>query len=369
MRIGLNATCFNFRPSGAKQRFIGIYTALIRQMSGAEFVIYEPSDCNIAGLFKGFPNVSSRKTIVRSTGFWRRQLSAQLYWPYAFSRESFDVFEGMSLPFFHSPSGFNILTIHDLRYIHASKHGPNHLLSTYIIRKALHIADHVIAVSSSMKKEILDFYPHANVSVIYNGFDPVSFGSVCESASQSFLTRNLLPEEYLLAVGHLEKRKNYSALINAVSLLHKRGIRIPLLIVGNDSGELASLQNQVASLNLSRYVHILTSLTNKELRDIYKSCSLFVFSSSYEGFGIPILEAMASGCPMVLSDLPVFREITEGQSIYFPHEDIASIADAIERGLTSSSFRERMVAYGYSRVNDFTFDKMASKLSNVYTSG
>jgi glycosyltransferase involved in cell wall biosynthesis len=93
---------------------------------------------------------------------------------------------------------------------------------------------------------------------------------------------------------------------------------------------------------------------------------LFVFPSVYEGFGIPILEAMAAQCPMVISDLPVFREITENQSLYFNPNNAESIATEIWNVLNSSVEQKRLIDYGVKRVRDFTYDKLAQRLENIY---
>ena len=105
-----------------------------------------------------------------------------------------------------------------------------------------------------------------------------------------------------------------------------------LVIVGNDSGERKAIQERIDSAKLSANVTFLSGLSDLEVRCAYKLCSLFVFPSSYEGFGIPILEAMAAGCPMVLSDIPVFREITQDKGVYFPHDDVEAMAAAIDDG-------------------------------------
>ena len=93
---------------------------------------------------------------------------------------------------------------------------------------------------------------------------------------------------------------------------------------------------------------------------------MFVFPSAYEGFGIPILEAMAAGRPMVLSNLRVFREITQDRGIYFPCDDSGAMAHAIEEVLYSSDKRRRLVEYGNSRVQDFSFHSLAAQVESLY---
>jgi glycosyltransferase involved in cell wall biosynthesis len=95
---------------------------------------------------------------------------------------------------------------------------------------------------------------------------------------------------------------------------------------------------------------------------------LFVFPSAYEGFGIPILEAMAAKRPMVISDIPVFKEITQGKGAYFSHDDADSIATAIDEVLTATTEQSRLVEYGSDRVLDFGFERISKSLEQIYGS-
>ena len=111
---------------------------------------------------------------------------------------------------------------------------------------------------------------------------------------------------------------------------------------------------------------VITDLSNDEVRCAYSNCALLAFPSSYEGFGIPILEAMVARKPMVLSELKIFREITQNQSVYFDVGNVESIADAIEFGLCSQQVRDNMIEYGVHRVHDFEFGNLAKRLSKLY---
>jgi glycosyltransferase involved in cell wall biosynthesis len=366
MKVGINATCLNDRPSGARQRFVGIYGALIRSLPNVEFTIYNPQDCKVSSWFADCPNVVGQATPVPSTGGGSKQLAAMRFWPGALRKSSFDIFEGMHLPLFKPANTPAILTIHDVRDLHPEHSTMNRFVYTTVLRQALRKADHVITVSAAMRAEILDFYPHKSVSVVYNGFDSNTLPSVTPEECDAFLRKFDLPSTFVLSVGHLERRKNYRALIQAMALLRDRGMASPLLIVGNDSGEGQALAQEVESQHLTGQVKLLSGLTDRELRCAYALCDLFVFPSAYEGFGIPILEAMAANRPMALSDLPVFREISEGQAIYFPHDGVEAMASAIEQALTSTEQRERMVQYGVQRVKNFGFEHLAKEMATLY---
>ncbi|MHB8474360.1 MAG: glycosyltransferase family 4 protein [Gammaproteobacteria bacterium] len=368
MKIGLNATCFNNRPSGARQRFLGIYSELIRRLPDTEFVVYEPADCRVGAWFDGAPNVCARRTPLPSEGRGRRLFEGFRYWRAALPRERGDLFEEFNLPLVKAPTGQTLLTIHDIRGLHQESGAFMRSAYKAVLGRSLKAADHVITVSEAMKEEILGFYPGVPISVIYNGYDAREFDRVSESDLRVVRLKYALPVDFVLAVGHFEKRKNYLRLIDAIALLRDRGRSCSLLIVGNDSGQRKAIEEKVVSANLSRYVQILTGLSDFEVRCAYKLCSLFVFPSSYEGFGIPILESMAAGCPMVLSDIPVFREITQNNGVYFRQRDIESMALAIENVLSSNSERARLVEYGNERIKAFGFQSVAAQMERLYNS-
>lgn len=361
MRVGLNATCFNDRPSGAKQRFRGIYGALIQRRPDIHFVIYEPAECRVASWFDGAPNVSARATPFPSTRSLRKSLSAPFYWPRQLQRDEIDLFEHFYLPLVKAPNCPTILTVHDIR---SGKRG----LYAAILHRALAKADHVVTVSETMQKEILAFHPTATTSWIYNGIDMTSFGRPQPSREET-KRKFALPEEFILSVGHLEVRKNYIALIRAVSCLRKQGRDISLVIVGNygvrDDRE-REIREEISRLELRDYVLLAKEVSDQELSDLYGLCSLVAFPSRYEGFGIPVLEAMAARRPLVLSDIPVFREITEGKGAYFRPEDPQCIASKIQEVLCSAAEKERLILYGEARVRDFQFDKLAGQVAQLY---
>jgi len=366
LKIGLNATCLNDRPSGAKQRFVGIYGDLVKRLPDAEFVVYEPADCRVGAWFDGAPNVTARRTPLLSEGRVSKFLQGLGYWRMALPKEKFDLFEGFNQPLVRAPTGRTLMTIHDIRRMYSEYGALERGVYKIALARSMARADHVITVSETMKQEILGFFPRASISVIYNGLDATGFATVTEADLQAVRRKHGLPENFILAVGHLERRKNDLRLIDAMARLRDRGQSCSLLIIGNDSGERQVIEERIESAKLTGTVKFLSGLSEHEVRCAYKLCSLFVFPSSYEGFGIPILEAMAAERPMVLSDIPVFREITQDKGVYFPHDDAEAMAAAIETVLSSSSERARLIDYGKERVQAFSFQSLAGQLASLY---
>lgn len=366
MKIGLNATCLNSRPSGAKQRFIGLYKALFERMPGDQFVVYQTGESDLSSYFEPCGNVEFVTAPIPDGGRLKKFLTSIRYWRKEFTARKFDIFEGYHLPFTTSPAGRNILTMHDIRGVSHYSGALERFQFGTVLSHAFSKADHVITVSEAMRAEILEFSPGLDVSVIYNGIEAAGFATVDAGQLAKVSAMLGLSGDFILTVGHFEKRKNYARLIEALAGLHESGKRLNLVMVGNDSGEMNAIRGQIESSGLSAHVVILSGVSDDTVRCLYRLARLFVFPSYYEGFGIPVLEAMAAGCPMALSDTPVFREITRNQGLYFPFDDVSAMTEAIAAGLQSDRERQRQRAVNAERVMDFAFDGIAAGLEALY---
>jgi glycosyltransferase involved in cell wall biosynthesis len=366
MRIGLNATCFDARPSGANQRFLGIYGTLIRRNPDVDFVIYEPSDQRIASYIGQVPNLIARVTPIPSVGRLARVRAGIGYWSSQLRKDRLDIFEAFHLPLVKAPDCPTILTIHDLRPLRADAPLLTRAIATPVMHRAFSSADHVVAVSNAVAAEIQSFHPSTSVSTIYNGVNPANFASQSAEVIASVRGRYALPEKYVLAIGHIEARKNLPLLIDAIALLRSRGLERHLAMVGNAGGAQGAIRTHIAALNLEDFVTIIEHADDAAVRALYAGCDLVAFPSRYEGFGIPILEAMAAGKPMVLADTPVFRELTLGQSLYFPVDDARAAADAITAVWGDPIEHARQRCFGAKRVADFAFERLADEVRALY---
>ena len=368
LRVALNATCFNDRPSGAKQRFLGIYRALAPRMPEVEFVVFEPADCRMADWFSGLPNVQIRATPIPSAGRWQKMFYSSRFWGEALRKQSFDLFEGFHLPLPKFPSGKSILTVHDVRRLHPDWAWQSRAAFRLALTRAISKTDMVVTVSEAMKQELMPYCVRTPVCVIPNGVEAAAKDLQPTPAElAAFRSKFVLPDRFLLAVGHLERRKNYPKLIEALAHLRNSCRPLHLLIVGNDSGERELLEAHIVSNGLESSVTLASGLSDMEVRCAYALCDLFVFPSTYEGFGIPILEAMAAGKPMVLSDIPVFREITEGRSVYFSPDHPRDIALAIERVLQSRTTIDACISYGLERVIAYGYSPISALYKSLYS--
>ena len=367
MRIALNATCLNDRPSGAKQRFLGIYRELIRLTPNYQYVVLQPADCEMSTWFDGLPNLKIFPTPIPSTGRYRKTLLSSLFWPRFFKSEHFDIVEGFHIPQPSISQAKTILTIHDTRYLRLPPYSAQRVAYQSLLRSAIRNTDLIVTVSDVIKQELSSFSPLKPIHVIPNGIQSSSFNSPPSTEHlHQFSTNHKLKSGFLLSVGHLEPRKNYSVLIDAIGHLRDHGHLLNLLIVGNDSGQKKELIHQINSKNLSKQIKILSSLSDLELRCAFHLCKLFIFPSTYEGFGIPVLEAMAYARPMVLSDIQVFHQITKGNSFFFNPHDHIDLANTILLSLSSDSLRDQYISYGLQRSLEFDYSVLASQYLELY---
>lgn len=363
MRIGINATSLNDRPSGAKQRFIGLYGALFRANPDNEYVIYEPRDCRVARWFADCLNVRGVATPLPSNGRWRRFVGGLSYWRHQLPHDRLDLFEALHLPLIRAPDCPTLLTVHDARPVLPEVPLIRRTLYRQVLSRALRNADQVITVSNVMQAELLGIEPSARITTIYNGIDARRVAA--QPVSRSGHTPHV-PAHYLLTVGHFEARKNYPALLAAMALLRATHPELGLAIVGKDGGTLAEAAALVDQLGLESSVRLLTEVDDAALARLYDDARMLVFPSTYEGFGIPLLEAMAAACPLALSDLPVFRELSEGQASYFDPHDPAAIAATISALLAAPARQDKQRAYGRRRIKDFAFATLAEQLNGLH---
>ena len=362
MRIGINATSFPDRPSGARQRLVGLYGALFRARPDNDYLIYEPRDCRVASWFDGLANVRGIVTPMAADDRRQRLLAGVGYWRRRLADDRLDLFEALHLPLIRAPHCPTLLTVHDARPVSRDVHSARRLLNRAVLKWSLRNADLVVTVSDTMRHELQRIEPAATIATLFNGIDPAPF----EQASAASAMPGL-PADFLLAVGHFEPRKNYQHLLEAMALLGRSHPDMGLVIVGKDGGSLDVTREAIDRLGLGERVTLLNAVDDAQLAQLYRTARMLVFSSTYEGFGIPILEAMAAGCPLCLSDIPVFRELTEDQGVYFNPLDPAAMAEVIAGLLGRTRRQATLVAYGRRRIADFSFTHLARQLNELHT--
>ena len=367
MRIGLNATCYDDRPSGAVQRFRGLYRALAVRRPDYKFIVYEPSDSNPSAAFSDLPNFRAVKTSVRVGGMVRRwvtdggRLRSQL------RADRLDLFEMFNQPLIVPPNCPAILTVHDFRRAERGSPGPARLFRRRVMRRSYSRAAMTITVSKTMGEKLDLLFPGTRSTTLYNGLDLSEFKPRSSVEINEVRTRFGLHAPYILTVGHLEARKNIARLVQSMSHLSELGRDEHLVVVGADHGDLQRIIRVIDANGLHGKVHVLSGVDDETLRRLYQGAALVSIPSLYEGFGIPLIEAMASRTPLICSDIPVFLELTQACGVYYDPFDTWDIATQTAHVLRTPNARKALIGYGARRVEeDFTFDVLAGELQRIY---
>ena len=214
-------------------------------------------------------------------------------------------------------------------------------------------SNRIIAISASTKKDIIHFYPgiaDEKIKVIH--------------LSQSINTNetatlNWLPEKYVLFIGKRELYKQFATLLKAMTPVFAIDANIKIVCAGGGSLTVAETEN-LKSLHLTDKI-IQKSFYDNELNTIYKKAAAFVFPSEYEGFGIPALEAMACGCPVILSNTSSLPEIAGDAALYFEPNDTTALSEAIIKILNDRNLKDALIKKGYQQVEKFSWDKMTDE--------
>ena len=362
--LGINATCFSARPSGAKNRFIGFFSYIFKKLDNIHFTVYMSADYDLRTDFVTYQNVTFISTPLLSENSAQRFFVGLFYWRKELKKNSFHIFESFHLPLITNPFGKTLLTIHDIR--HLRNRSAFQTIKYLIHKHAVSKSDFVITVSETMKHEIKQIFPNTKISVIYNGQNYLN-NSQDENFDYRCLNKHNITQPFIMAVGHFEARKNYLNLLKAIKLYHKKySIKLSLVMIGNDNGHLSKIKSEIHELDLNENIRILSGIGDQELFSLYSSAQLFIFPSTYEGFGIPILESFNAMCPIITSNIEVFKEITEGELIYFDPYSIEDIVKKMHKVLNSDSISERIVNYGKKRKNDFEYKFLVNKYINIY---
>lgn len=317
------------------------------------------------------PNFRVRTTRVPSrwlTAGWHK---LRLPLPVELLAGSSDIYHSMdfTLPPLHRARG--VVTIHDLSYLRlpavADPGLRNYLLQA--VPRALTRAAHIVADSTHTKldiQELLDV-PAAKISVVPGGVE-TRFHPVHDTAQlASVRSRYGLPKKFILFVGTLEPRKNLPRLISAFGQA-RRGAALPhrLIIAGRQGWLFEEIYQRVETERLDDAVQFIGYTQDADLPALYTLADFVAFPSLYEGFGLPPLEAMACGTPVVTGDNSSLPEAVGDAALLVDVEDADALADALVRAATDESLRSRLSVLGPQQAAHFTWGAAAEKLMAVY---
>ncbi len=265
------------------------------------------------------------------------------------------------------------VTIHDLTFLMVPQHA-HPRLRAYLARAvppAVRVADHIFADSEATKHDLqrlLDV-PAEKISVVYVGADPRfrPLGEEEREAAREALVGAGVPAgPYLLTVGVLEPRKNHVGLLRAYAELRRRGAPHRLVIAGQRGWLYDPIFAAVDDLGLAGAVTFLDFFPDPLLPALYACADLFLLPSFYEGFGIPLLEAMGSGTPAIVGDRPSLPEVAGGAALLVDPADATALADAAWTLLQDAAARDALRRKGLVRARDFDWRASARRVLEQY---
>jgi glycosyltransferase involved in cell wall biosynthesis len=265
----------------------------------------------------------------------------------------------------------SVFTIHDLIFLHFPEyHLPlNRWYLSLMLPRFLRRADALIAVSENTKRDVVKLMqiPPDKITVIYEGVSPAYRPLDDSAALESVRAKYQLPAPYILYFATLEPRKNLLTLLDAYHALLAREQAIPPLVVAGRKGWLYQpMFARVRELGLEDRVHFTDWVDEQDAPVIMNAASVFVYPSLYEGFGLPPLEAMACGTPVICSNASSLPEVVGDGGLLFEPHDVGALANAIARVLADGELRTHLRARGIEQARKFSWERAARETLAVY---
>lgn len=363
MRIGIDARLVHYTQAGIAQYIIHLVSQLANLDSNNEYVILQ--------------HHGDKASLVRRPNFRRHPT----WTPSHHRLEQLTLpleIRGLRLDLLHSPdfippfrrNCLSVITVHDLAFLLFPQFMTRESANYYgQIDVAVRNTDHIIAVSQSTSEDLqrLLGVAESKISVIYEAASPLFRPVDDHQAMEAVRQRYGISEEFILFVSTIEPRKNLPTLLEAFRLLLDRYASTAKLVIAGKLGWLVddSLA-AVERLHLEQHVVLLQQVPPEDLLYLYNAARMLVMPSFYEGFGLPALEAMACGTPVIVSNVSSLPEVVGDAGILVPPQDAEAIAVAMWRVLSDSHLREEMRAKGVARASCFSWEKAARETLEVY---
>ena len=368
MKIGFDAKRLFFNGSGLGNYSRNTVRLLAEHAPDNKYALFTPNYRNEYGF-----DVTDRIEIVAPHGI--RAASGSLWRTFGITADiracGLDIYHGLSneLPANIAKTHVrSIVTMHDIIFVcHPELYSPiDRQLYRLKYLRSCRQADHIIAISRQTASDLINYWniPESKISIIYQGCDPVFEKRVSDKQKKETAAKYQLPEHFILSVGTIEERKN---LMLTVRAMVEYGLDIDLVACGRHTRYADKVMEYAASHGLGQRVRMLHSVSFADLPAIYQSASVFVYPSYYEGFGIPILEALNSRIPVITTRGGVFSETGGDACLYVDPDDSSEMAHAISQALDPET-AANMTARGITHACKFHESAIAANLVSLYKS-
>ncbi|MCB0489069.1 MAG: glycosyltransferase family 4 protein [Cyclobacteriaceae bacterium] len=373
MRIGFDAKRLfnNFTGLGNYSRFV--VRALLESYPKNIYTLYSPK-------IKDHPDTKEFRTnpklLVRTPPRWVKGSGFGSFWRsvnlgnIAF-RDGVDLLHGLSneLPV-TKPAGLRtVVTVHDLIFIRYPDLYNKIDVKIYNrkLKKACESADKIIAISEQTSRDLQAMMEvdKDRIEVVYQGCDSIFKQRVSADQIAEVKTKYSLPDKFILSIGTIEPRKNALLILKALLKLD-RGVSA--VLVGKATAYQSELDSFISDNSLSERVQFIHQADFRDLPAIYQSCEVFVYPSRFEGFGIPIVEAIASGVPVIGATGSCLEEAGGPSSKYVDPDDDQALANSVSEIMSDTAMSERMIKESQEYVKQFEAPVIADRLMKIYDS-
>ena len=302
------------------------------------------------------------QTVIRKHNSIFGELYRKFYLlPKFFKDQNFDLIHDLyhiSSLYVKGIPGKKVITIHDLTPIIFPNYHPftRYAIHKLLLDKTLKRMDYIISDSQATKNDIENIFKlNRPIDTIYPGIRILVVNS-----SQSCTT------PYILTVGNIEPRKNIETLIGAFEIIKDKGRNEQLIIIGKKGWKNTLIFNKIYHSKYSSEIKVFENIDDNELGWYYKNSSVFVYPSFYEGFGLPILEAMSFGCPIIASNISSIPEIVKDYGLLFDPKNVEELADNLLYILQDEKLSKELSVKSLKRYQDYSWKKTASEIITVY---
>jgi glycosyltransferase involved in cell wall biosynthesis len=365
VRIAIDARKLRDFGIGTYVRNLLRHLARIDRWSEYVVLCRQPDCATIAALGDNFRAVPERAAPYSV----REQLSV----PIDLRRERVDLFHAPHYVLPPLTRCRSVVTIHDCIHLRFPQYLPNRMAYAYArgsLWVATHRSDRVLTVSEASKRDILRYFriPDRKIDVIYNAIDERFGQAPPPEEIERVRERYQLDGPFILYAGNIKPHKNLERLIEAFNSLRGDGQfeHVRLLIIGDEISKYATLRRAVHRHKLHKFVRFFGFVPDETLACLYRLASLFVFPSLYEGFGLPPLEAMASGTPVVTSNVSSLPEVVGDAALLIDPYEPEALADAMRSVLSDPALRESLRERGLARAREFSWDRSIRRVREIY---
>lgn len=368
MKIGFDAKRAFFNESGLGNYCRSTIELLSRSFPMHEYFLFTPDIENSISF-----TIRDNTKILKPKSWFDKKLKS--YWRSfklsKYIRENkLDIYHGLSneLPQnAHKTGAKVIVTIHDLIFIRYPELYSKFDRKVYYqkLKYACEIADTIIAISEQTKTDIINFFnvDESKIEVIYQSCSPIFYEDTDPSCKIEVTQKYNLPKKYILFIGEIEKRKNVLSIVKAVN---EMSIDFPVVIIGKQSGYQKEIEDYIAKYNLEDQIIVKNNIPFSDFPAIYQQAKLFIYPSVFEGFGMPIVEALFSKVPVITTKGGCFSETGGLSSIYVDSKNVEELGEAIKRVLNDSELQKKMISEGFEFVQKFKEEFIVSDLMNLY---